>query len=89
MWQLRVEGAIRWCWRVVFARPSGKIWDKGCEIEVLSVTGASCGIVFVSRRVVSEWSFKDGRSERDDVLPTHTHTSERTGQVSHLALERK
>lgn len=46
--------------------------------------------VFVSRRVVSDWLFKDGRSEGDDVLLTDTHAQvKETSQMSHLAIERK
>ena len=48
------------------------------------------GIVFVSRREVSDWLFKGGRSEGDDVLLTDAHAQvKETSQVSHMAIERK
>lgn len=40
---------------------------------MLSVFDALGGIVFVSRRVMSDWLFKGGMSEGDDVLLTDTH----------------
>lgn len=44
----------------------------------------------MSRRVVSDWSFRVGRSEGDDVLLTDTHAQvKETNQVSHMAIERK
>lgn len=68
----------------------GKIKTGSCDIGVLSVSDAPGGIVFVSRRLVSDWLFKGGRSEGDDVLLTDTHAQvKETSQVSHMAIEKK
>ena len=54
------------------------------------MSDAPGGIVFVSRRLVSDWLFKGGRSEGDDVLLTDTHAQvKETSQMSHIAIERK
>ena len=74
----------------MFWRAGGKTKTGSCDIGVLSVSDAPGGIVFVSRRLVSDWLFKGGRSEGDDVLLTDTHAQvKETSQVSHMAIEKK
>jgi hypothetical protein len=48
----------------VFLRAAEKIWVEERGVEVLSVIDAPCGIVFVSRRLVSDWSVLQTWKER-------------------------
>ena len=74
----------------MFWRAGGKTKTGSCVVGVLSVFDALGGIVFVSRRVMSDWLFKGGKGEGDDVLLTDTHAQvKETSQMSHIAIERK